>query len=163
MIDRRVHKKPHTLETCPVPGCGGMMHLRRGTYTCDRCKHFEQDISLQNIVESDDPASLRECKCPYCRNATIEFNHGSKPPTERQLREIVILKPMIARLWDIEQVYELGDDPASEYKLRSLLPQHRGGACCHIRGSDSTMSDRILEDILRRQLENLNMVRTGWV
>lgn len=138
------------------------MHLGRDTYTCDKCKHFEQDISLQDPVKSDDPANLKECKCAYCTNATIKFNHGSKPPTERQLVEVVILKPMIAHLWEIESVHELSDSLASEYKLRSLLPEADGRRTyCHIRGSDKATSARALEDLFRQQLENLTHSERG--
>jgi hypothetical protein len=66
MVDWRAHKKAHKLETCPVPGCGGMMRLRWDKYTCEKCGHFDQDISLHDIVERDDPSFLRECRCTYC-------------------------------------------------------------------------------------------------
>jgi hypothetical protein len=139
-----------------------MMHLGRDTYTCDKCKHFRQDDSLQDIVESDDPGNLKECKCAYCTNATVTFNRGSSPPTERQLVEIVILGPLIAHLWEIEEVYELSDNPASEYRLRSLLPEAGGGTTyCHIRSSGKKISDRALEDLFRQQLENPHSEQVG--
>lgn len=64
MVDAQAHKKAHRLEACPA--CGGMMRLGRDTYTCEKCGHFDQDISLQDIVERDDPGNLRYCNCEYC-------------------------------------------------------------------------------------------------
>jgi hypothetical protein len=66
MVDWRVHKKAHKLEACPVPGCGGIMRLGWDLYTCEKCGHFDQDISLHDIVERDDPSFLRECQCAHC-------------------------------------------------------------------------------------------------
>jgi len=74
MVDWRAHKRAHQLEACPVPGCGGIMRLGRDTYKCDKCPHFEQDISLHDIVEQDDPSYLKECTCPYC----TEQNGGKR-------------------------------------------------------------------------------------
>jgi tRNA(Ile2) C34 agmatinyltransferase TiaS len=64
MVDWSAHKKAHKLEICPA--CGGMMRLGRIAYTCEKCGHFEQDPSLQDIVERDDPANLKYCNCDYC-------------------------------------------------------------------------------------------------
>ncbi len=64
MVDHLARNKAPKLETCPA--CGGVMRLGWDTYTCEKCGHFEQDISLQDIVERDDPANLRECSCEYC-------------------------------------------------------------------------------------------------
>ena len=64
MVDRAAHKKAHTSE--PRPACSGIMQLGRDRYTCEKCKHFEQAIELQDNVERDDPANLTECKCEYC-------------------------------------------------------------------------------------------------
>lgn len=64
MVDRYAWKKAHKLEKCPA--CGGLMRLGRDAYTCGKCGHFEQDPSLQDIVERDDPANLKVCKCEYC-------------------------------------------------------------------------------------------------
>jgi hypothetical protein len=54
------------------------MRLGWDTYTCEKCGHFEQDISLQDIVERDDPGNLRYCDCNYCLKrregkTTLEF------------------------------------------------------------------------------------------
>jgi len=64
MVDWQAHKKAHKLEICPA--CDGMMRLGGDTYTCEKCGHFEQDPSLQDIVERDDPANLKFCSCEYC-------------------------------------------------------------------------------------------------
>jgi hypothetical protein len=64
MVDRLARKKAHMLEMCPA--CGGVMRLGWDTYTCEKCGHFDQDISLQDIVERDDPAKLEYCNCEYC-------------------------------------------------------------------------------------------------
>jgi hypothetical protein len=50
------------------------MRLGRDSYKCDKCPHFEQDISLHDIVEQDDPSYLKECTCPYC----AEQNGGKR-------------------------------------------------------------------------------------
>ncbi len=42
------------------------MRLRWDKYTCEKCGHFNQDISLHDIVERDDPSFLSECHCTYC-------------------------------------------------------------------------------------------------
>lgn len=65
MTDWRAHSKAHKIEMCPA--CGGRMLLRWDTYKCEKCGHFSQDISLQDIVERDDPSNLRFCKCDYCQ------------------------------------------------------------------------------------------------
>ena len=64
MVDWAAHKKAHKLEICPA--CGSTVRLRWDSYICEKCGHFEQDISLHDIVERDDPTYLRECKCMYC-------------------------------------------------------------------------------------------------
>jgi tRNA(Ile2) C34 agmatinyltransferase TiaS len=64
MVDWSAHKKAHKLEMCPA--CGGMMHLGFDTYRCEKCGHFEQDPSLHDIVERDDPANLKYCNCDHC-------------------------------------------------------------------------------------------------
>jgi len=68
MVDRRARENAHTLELCPA--CGGMMRLGWDTYTCEKCAHFSQDPSLQDIVELDDPKNLRYCNCEYCLKRT---------------------------------------------------------------------------------------------
>ena len=42
------------------------MRLGWDTYTCEKCGHFSQDPSLQDIIEQDDPGNLRFCNCDYC-------------------------------------------------------------------------------------------------
>jgi len=64
MVDWRAHKKAHKLEICPA--CGGKMYLTRDIYTCEKCGHFDQDISLHDNVERNDPANLKFCNCEYC-------------------------------------------------------------------------------------------------
>jgi hypothetical protein len=64
MVDWQAQKKAHQLEICPA--CGGKMPLGGDTYKCEKCGHFEQDISLHDIVERDDPANLKFCNCEYC-------------------------------------------------------------------------------------------------
>jgi len=76
MVDWRAHKKAHKLERCPVPDCGGTMRLGWDTYTCEKCGHFYQDISLQDVIEADDPAHLKFCECAYCKGLDAE---GGKP------------------------------------------------------------------------------------
>ena len=73
MVDWRVHNKTHKLQPCPA--CGGTMRLGRDTYTCEKCRHFEQDPSLQDIVERDDPGNLKFCRCNHCVN---KGNEGSE-------------------------------------------------------------------------------------
>lgn len=68
MVDRRAHKKAPKMESCPVRGCGGMMHLAFDTYRCNKCRHFRQDMSLQDIVERDG-GHLKFCECLHCKEA----------------------------------------------------------------------------------------------
>jgi len=52
------------------------MRLGWDTYTCEKCGHFYQDISLQDVIEADDPAHLKFCECAYCKGLDAE---GGKP------------------------------------------------------------------------------------
>jgi hypothetical protein len=71
MVDWKAHKKAHKSESCPVPGCGGVMRLDWDTYKCEKCGHFEQDPSLHDIIERDG-GHLKFCDCPYCREQAKE-------------------------------------------------------------------------------------------
>ena len=35
-------------------------------YKCEKCPHFSQDPDLQDIVEQENPANLKFCRCEYC-------------------------------------------------------------------------------------------------
>jgi hypothetical protein len=74
MVDYHAERAAHKLEVCPA--CHGDMPLADDTYTCKKCGHFRQDPLLQSIVERDDWANLKFCKCKYCltmRDARVDL------------------------------------------------------------------------------------------
>jgi hypothetical protein len=64
MVDYHSERRAHKTEGCPA--CKGMMRLVGDTYACEQCGHFRQDTSLQSLVEREDRANLKFCKCEYC-------------------------------------------------------------------------------------------------
>lgn len=41
------------------------MRLQFDTYRCDKCEHFRQELSLQDIIERDG-GHLKFCECTFC-------------------------------------------------------------------------------------------------
>src|ERR1700730_3209377 len=53
---------------CWTLRCETAEHLSAGdTYMCEKCGQFRQNPALQGLVEREDRANLRFCKCEYCR------------------------------------------------------------------------------------------------
>lgn len=64
MVDFHAEQRAHKTEGCPA--CRGLMNLVGDTYMCEKCGHFRQNPGLQGLVEREDRANLRFCKCEYC-------------------------------------------------------------------------------------------------